>query len=91
MPWCRVPRAQRQGNTVPHVPMNREDWAHLVGGIVEVRLNGTLIRVGRVIQATADSSMLWTEADAVEQRTLYSKACGYEVRPRYALGGVGRY
>ncbi|MBN3497128.1 hypothetical protein [Arthrobacter pascens] len=80
--------------SVPAAPVSpalrdRDDWAHLVGGIVEVRLNGALVRVGRVGQATADSAMLWIEADAVEQRALFVKASGYRVRPVY--GGDRRF
>jgi hypothetical protein len=62
---------------------DREDWAHLRGGVVEVRLDGNLVRVGKVGQATADSTMLWIEADAVEQRALFVKSAGYTVRPHY--------
>ncbi|MFF2347829.1 hypothetical protein [Pseudarthrobacter sp. NPDC058119] len=62
------------------VAWDRDDWAHLVGGVVEVRLNGQLVRVGRMEQTTPDSSMMWVAADAVEQRTLYMKAWGYKVR-----------
>jgi hypothetical protein len=62
---------------------DREDWAHLRGGMVEVRLDGNLVRVGKVGQATADSTMLWIEADAVEQRALFVKSAGYTVRPHY--------
>lgn len=63
--------------------LDRDDWAHLIGGVVEVRLGQELVRVGRVCQATADSAMLWIEADAVEQRTLFAKSYGYRVRPHY--------
>ena len=75
--------------TVSPALRDRDDWARLVGGIVEVRLNGALVRVGRVDQATADSAMLWIEADAVEQRALFVKASGYRVRPFY--GGDRRF
>lgn len=62
---------------------DREDWAHLVGGTVEVTLDGNLVRVGKVEQATPDSSTLWVEADAVNPRALFCKAWGYKVRPHY--------
>jgi hypothetical protein len=77
----RVPAAPV--SPVPRDLRDRDDWARLVGGIVEVRLNGARIRVGRVGQATADSAMLWIEADAVEPRALFVKASGYRVRPYY--------
>jgi len=32
------------------VPSARDDWSHLVGGIVEIRLNGHLVRIGKVEQ-----------------------------------------
>lgn len=64
---------------------NREDWVHLRGGMVEVWLDGDLVRVGKVGQATADSTMLWIEADAVEQRALFVKSAGYTVRPHYGI------
>jgi hypothetical protein len=73
-------------NKVPRIKQelrDREDWARMVGGIVEVRLNGNLVRMGKVGQATADSTMLWIEADAVEQRALFVKSAGYTVRPHY--------
>jgi hypothetical protein len=73
-------------NKVPRIKQelrDREDWARMVGGIVEVRLNGNLVRMGKVGQATADSTMLWIEADAVEQRALFVKSAGYTVRPHF--------
>jgi ribosome maturation factor RimP len=60
---------------------DREDWARMVGGIVEVRLDGNLVRVGKVDHATADSTVLWIEADAVEPRALFVKSSGYKIRP----------
>ncbi|MFF1253906.1 hypothetical protein ACFVYC_15595 [Pseudarthrobacter sp. NPDC058329] len=72
--------------TFPVAPAgDREDWAQLVGGIVEVRLNGSLVRVGKVSQASADSTILWIEADAVEPRALFAKSSGYRVRPHYGM------
>lgn len=65
----------------PRVLAVRDDWNRLVGGIVEIRLNGHLVRTGKVDQATPDSSMLWIAPDAVEPRTLFAKSAGYKVRP----------
>ncbi|MEN8585283.1 hypothetical protein ABFP37_21560 [Burkholderia sp. RS01] len=71
------------GSPGPRDLRERDDWAQMVGGIVEVRLDASLVRVGRVGHATADSAMLWIEADAVEPRALFVKSEGYRVRPHY--------
>lgn len=75
--------AQRSAEADTKEPGDRDDWVRLRGGMVEVRLEGNLVRVGKVGHATADSGMLWIEADAVEQRALFVKSAGYTVRPHY--------
>lgn len=67
-------------------PSVREDWHRLVGAVVEIRLHGELVRVGKVEQATADSSILWIESDAREPRTLFDKTLGYRVSVHYPFG-----
>jgi hypothetical protein len=77
------PASRAPASPVRQELRDREDWVRLVGGIVEVRLDGRLVRVGRVGDATADSAMLWIDADAVEPRALFAKSYGYKVRPHY--------
>jgi hypothetical protein len=56
-----------------------EDWRQLVGRVVELRLNGQLIRTAEVEDVTPDSSVLWLRFDGCHGRQLVSKTDGYEV------------
>lgn len=69
---------------IPHVgPLASypfHEWEKLTGAEVEVRLNGTLYRRGRVEAATADGTIAWLAQDGLKGRTLIDKASGYEIR-----------
>lgn len=56
-----------------------DDWSHLVGAFVEVRIDKRCLRSGIVDDAMPDSSALWLAADELDGRALVAKAEGYEV------------
>lgn len=72
-----------------------DDWAALVGGPVQIRRFGTVVRTGVVDTAMPDSTALWIQDNGSQPRTSYSKAEGYEawisprqLQPRAALRPV---
>lgn len=56
-----------------------DQWQSLVGGIVEVRLDGDLHRKGVVDAAMPDGSGLWIAAAGAVQREFIDVASGFEV------------
>lgn len=58
-----------------------EDWHALVGRMVELRLDGRLIRTAEVEDVTRDASILWLRFDGSHGRQLIARTDGYEVRP----------
>jgi hypothetical protein len=63
-------------------------WSDLLGAVVEVRQNGTVIRQGVVEDVMPDSSAIWIAADGITGRTLIEAAEGHEVwvEPRQLKG-----
>jgi hypothetical protein len=57
----------------------RSNWDQLVDALVEIRLEGRVIRTGFVDAAMPDSSHVWIAADGVSGRQLFDAADGYEV------------
>lgn len=56
-----------------------DTWNNLLGAVVEVRKNGTIIRKGLVEDVMPDSSALWIAADGLTGRVLIEAAEGHEV------------
>lgn len=54
-------------------------WHTLLGALVEVRKNGTVVREGLVEEVMPDSSALWIAADGLTGRVLIEAAEGHEV------------
>lgn len=54
-------------------------WHTLLGALVEVRKNGTVVREGLVEDVMPDSSALWIAADGLTGRVLIEAAEGHEV------------
>lgn len=63
-------------------------WRDLLGAVVEVRQNGTVIRQGLVADVMPDSSAIWIAADGLTGRTLIEATEGHEVwvEPRQLEG-----
>lgn len=56
-----------------------KNWNALVGVDVEIRQHGQRVRMGRVDDVLADSSILWLAANGGLPRTMFAAADGYEV------------
>lgn len=54
-------------------------WQNLIGALVEVRKDGTIVREGLVDDVMPDSSALWIAGDGSTNRVLIEAAEGYEV------------
>jgi hypothetical protein len=54
-------------------------WLALLGALVEIRKNGTVVREGFVEDVMPDSSALWIAADGLTGRVLIEAAEGHEV------------
>jgi hypothetical protein len=66
--------------SVSRASMHRTDqWQSLVGGIVEVRLDGELYRKGVVDAAMPNGSGLWIAPEGAVQREFIDAASGFEV------------
>lgn len=52
-------------------------WTPLLGEVIELRKQGTTIRVGRVDAVTADGMILWLEANGADPRTMYEQCEGF--------------
>ena len=55
------------------------EWHRLVGARVEVRRNGTAIRVATISEAMPDGSAVWLSAEGVEARMFIDAYSGYEI------------
>lgn len=58
----------------------RSDWSRLVGQSVEVWRGDRHVARGVVDQATSDDSVVWLVPAGVENRRLFDKLAGYELR-----------
>ncbi|MGY2744129.1 hypothetical protein [Arthrobacter sp. UYCu723] len=58
--------------------IRHDDWSHLIGTTVDIRLRGETVRTGRVDHATKDSNILWLAQDGNNPRKMIDKAQGYE-------------
>lgn len=65
--------------------IRHDDWYHLIGATVEIRLQGKLARAGRVDHATKDSNILWLAQEGNKPRKMIDKAQGYEAWADSAL------
>lgn len=59
------------------------DWVALLGEVIEVRLDGTRVRTGRVDGVTPDGAILWIEAHGAEPRTMYERYEGFTAWIQY--------
>lgn len=58
-----------------------EEWHDLVGKMVELRLNGRLIRTAEVEEVTDNSAFLWLRFCGADPRQLVAKSDGYTITP----------
>lgn len=63
-------------------------WEDLIGALVEIRQNGTVVRAGIVDDAMPDGSAIWINADSSHPRRFYEKSEGFlvYVEPRQLAG-----
>lgn len=57
----------------------QSDWLPLVGEVVEIRLNGQVVRTGVVDAVTDDNSILWVAGHGALPRAMVERADGYKV------------
>lgn len=60
---------------------DNEEWHHLKGKMVELRIDGRLIRTAEVEEVTNDSSFLWLRFWGTDTRQLIAKYDGYSITP----------
>lgn len=67
---------------------NHTQWQDLIGALVEIRQNGTVIRAGIVHDAMPDGSAIWINADSSQPRRIYEKSEEFlvYVEPRQLTG-----
>jgi hypothetical protein len=67
---------------------NHTQWEGLIGAIVEIRHNGSVVRTGMVDDAMTDGSAIWISADSSQPRRIYEKSEGFlvYVEPRQLTG-----
>ena len=58
-------------------------WFPVVGELVEIRLNDTTVRRGRVDGVTSDDQILWMAADGAELRAMFERSQDYSVWIEY--------
>lgn len=72
----------------PPLVMN-DDWKHLVGKNVSIRLREATVDSGRVDAVTNDGEVLWLEACGAAGRRLFVRTDGYEIWSEPELPDAG--
>jgi hypothetical protein len=80
-----IPTHAWQDTTPAKRPRAVRDWHLLVGAVVEVQLDGLVIRTGLVEDITASGDIVWIAADGFDGRTMIDKREGYKLAIVQAL------